>query len=699
MVRKKLSKNLIKEWNWEKNVGLNPHDLDVLAKAKLWWLCEQGHEWEARLDHRERGSNCPYCSGFLLALENSLAFNHPNVAEEWNYEKNNIKPEEVSKATTKVYWWICKKKKHQWRASVANRTRRGDKCPYCSGKKATEENCLNTLRSELAKEWNFKQNGSLTPNDVTLMSNKKVWWICEKGCEWEDKVCARVTGNRCSVCYPRVSPQKVSEKYNFKTMSPELMIEWHPLKNQSIDPSKISPVSGKKVWWKCQVCTHEWEASIDNRKKGRACPKCNYGHGTSFQEQCFFYYLSKIFPNCKNKFKMRIDGKKVEVDLYLNDNFGIEYDGYFSHLERGKKDEQKNKELQHLLKLIRIRENNGPNKKLPTIKTYGSTEFQCNANKQIDIALVMKRILETIGTLDVEAALAVMDINVKRDALTIQTSTIKQHKERSLAHLYPHIAKEWDEEKNGGLSATNVLPGSVLRVHWKCSDCSEEWDAIVNKRVNGQTCPFCSGNKAGHVRSLKSDNPLMASMWHPSKNGSLTPNQVFPGSKVEAWWFCSKCKQDWKEPIGRRTSKKGCPYCDGSRVYAGNCLATIRPDIAKLWDITKNDFCPQEVTASSGKDAHWCCFICRQQWREPIYRMSKKKGCPYCNNYRAYEGNSLAAIKPQIALLWHPTKNNLTTPKDVTSTTTRNAWWLCTCGKDFEQRINKMKINSCSCKI
>jgi hypothetical protein len=36
---------------------------------------------------------------------------------------------------------------------------------------------------------------------------------------------------------------------------------------------------------------------------------------------------------------MLIDGKRVEVDLYLSDNFGIEYDGYFSHLERGKKDE------------------------------------------------------------------------------------------------------------------------------------------------------------------------------------------------------------------------------------------------------------------------------------------------------------------------------------------------------------------------
>ena len=32
-----------------------------------------------------------------------------------------------------------------------------------------------------AKRWNYDKNRSLTPLDVTLMSNKLVWWICDKG--------------------------------------------------------------------------------------------------------------------------------------------------------------------------------------------------------------------------------------------------------------------------------------------------------------------------------------------------------------------------------------------------------------------------------------------------------------------------------------------------------------------------------------
>ena len=39
--------------------------------------------------------------------------------------------------------------------------------------------------SELAKEWHPTKNGSLTPADLTLGSNKRVWWICSKGHEWQ----------------------------------------------------------------------------------------------------------------------------------------------------------------------------------------------------------------------------------------------------------------------------------------------------------------------------------------------------------------------------------------------------------------------------------------------------------------------------------------------------------------------------------
>ena len=55
------------------------------------------------------------------------------------------------------------------------------------------------------------------------------------------------------------------------TVMPELVKEWDYNKN-TIGPENYLPKSGKKVWWKCQTCGHEWEAVIRNRTKGHGCP-------------------------------------------------------------------------------------------------------------------------------------------------------------------------------------------------------------------------------------------------------------------------------------------------------------------------------------------------------------------------------------------------------------------------------------------
>ena len=52
----------------------------------------------------------------------------------------------------------------------------------------------------LAKQWNYDRNGNLKPSDFTFGSNKKVWWICEKGHEWQAQINVRSRGNGCPIC-------------------------------------------------------------------------------------------------------------------------------------------------------------------------------------------------------------------------------------------------------------------------------------------------------------------------------------------------------------------------------------------------------------------------------------------------------------------------------------------------------------------
>ena len=61
--------------------------------------------------------------------------------------------------------------------------------------------------------------------------------------------------------------------------SPELLMYWHPTKNQDITPSDVTLKSFRKVWWKCpKGVDHEWQNCVryvvDKDGKFLGCPFC-----------------------------------------------------------------------------------------------------------------------------------------------------------------------------------------------------------------------------------------------------------------------------------------------------------------------------------------------------------------------------------------------------------------------------------------
>jgi len=82
---------------------------------------------------------------------------------------------------------------------------------------------------------------------------------------------------------------------------------------------------------------------------------------------------------------------------------------------------------------------------------------------------------------------------------------------------------------------------------------------------SGSDCPYCSNHKIlPGFNDLATIEPVVASQWHPTRNGSLTPQQVTPGSRRKVWWLCDK-GHAWRSVISSRTGKKwcGCPICAG----------------------------------------------------------------------------------------------------------------------------------------
>jgi G:T-mismatch repair DNA endonuclease (very short patch repair protein)/uncharacterized protein YeaC (DUF1315 family) len=207
-------------------------------------------------------------------------------------------------------------------------------------------------------------------------------------------------------------------------------------------------------------------------------------------------------------------------------------------------------------------------------------------------------------------------------------------------------------------------------------------------------------------KSLAETHPELIKEWHPTLNGSLTPNDVtYDDSTTNIWWFCDKGKWPdgtpsndhiWETKISNRTNKtlgrvkSGCACCDNKKVVPSNCLATTHPQIAKQWHPTLNgNLTPNDVVVGSGKKAWFFCD--KGKWPDgtpsndhifqQTIRDSLKNGCPCCSNKKVVPSNCLATTHPQVAEQWHPTLNGNLTPNDFAAMSGKKAWFFCDKGK------------------
>ena len=265
-------RDLLAQWDSIKNGDLTPDKITSGSQRKVWWRCDQGHEWESvPYERAKRGTGCPYCAGKRILPGKDLASLYPHLAAQWHPLRNgDFSPEDVLPGSQRSVWWRCSEG-HEWRAIINSRVN-GRGCPICSGKVVIAgENDLETVFPVIAAEWHPERNGELGPNQVMGGSNRKVWWHCERGHEWQARINSRTQGSGCPVCGGKVVKTGENDLKNF---FPELAEQWEWEKNRPLSPDQVSVFSNKWVWWKCSR-GHEWQAKISDRATKRSdCPYC-----------------------------------------------------------------------------------------------------------------------------------------------------------------------------------------------------------------------------------------------------------------------------------------------------------------------------------------------------------------------------------------------------------------------------------------
>ena len=320
--------DLAKEWNYEKNGDLKPEDVSCGCNKKVWWKLPYDvpddypvehlrgkyfeFEWEASINNRTRGAGCPYFYGRVWKGFNDLQTVNPELARQWHPTKNgNLTPTQIAAKSNKKVWWLFpyddpntgKHFEFEWQAIISSRNA-GLGCPFISGKAVWEGfNDLQTVNSELARQWHPTKNGDLKPTQVTANSSKMAWWILSYDVpldypvkhlrdkhfdfEWQAKIQSRNNDRGC----PYLSRQAVWEGFNdLQTVNPELARQWHPTKNGNLKPTQVTTNSNKMAWWilsydvpldypvkhlRGKHFDFEWQAKVHDRNKGYGCPYLN----------------------------------------------------------------------------------------------------------------------------------------------------------------------------------------------------------------------------------------------------------------------------------------------------------------------------------------------------------------------------------------------------------------------------------------
>ena len=137
-------------WHPHLNVELLPTQVTAGSPQMVWWKCEDNHEWQAKIigmrsSFRKGQIGCAICYRNNLASgSKSLAELWPDIAAEWDYDKNSTTPDKIAQFSNKAAWWKCSiNETHSWETVISNRTRFGSNCAICwqsgSASQAEEE--------------------------------------------------------------------------------------------------------------------------------------------------------------------------------------------------------------------------------------------------------------------------------------------------------------------------------------------------------------------------------------------------------------------------------------------------------------------------------------------------------------------------------------------------------------------------------
>lgn len=698
---------IAKQWDYDKNGEITPDNASYGSKRNVWWKCDIcGYSYQKRICNRTAPSKritesdkCPICLGRIIIPEyNSLQAKYPKIVEqEWDYEKNPIKPDEISPFYRKKIWWHCKKG-HSYQSLPGNKIlNNGGNCPYCSSQRLCRETSLAFDNEDLAKQWHPTKNGLITPDNVFANSNKYAWWICPIcGHEWSAKICNRNTNNRgCPNCAKGRSTS-VPEQLIFYTIKEYFPDAINRFKFGKDEIDIFIPSINVGIEYDGQRFHNEKKLSYDIAKSQRIAnagislyrfredkcpllnePKCKtiITHYDSWRYADLRTKLEELIKNlipCRTDIHVRFDKYMSTIQSDINI---VPYEESFAASESHKAKQGKlpialwDYEANHPLKPEVVKPfsdrlahwicpTNTAHKWKNTIKSvsfgygcpYCSSRHRYTTQEWIEKAEMVHKHKYSYDLVEYVNSETKVKIICPKHGVFEQIpyehlngagcpycAHQSFHPEESLAVLYPHIAEQWDYELNAPFGVTPQTIGidTKRKFYWHCNNgCNHSYLATIAYRVKLKSgCAICHGKQVSIDTCLATSNPKLSKEW--CSENDKTPYDVTPKSDYIALWKCENPNHpQYKQKVEIRTRGVGCKYCSSRKKHPKDFED-------KFYNLFPSLVLLSPYTKSSEKVEIKCC-CCGHIWEEYPHRLLKI-GCSKCKQIQSKELNNASS--------------------------------------------------------
>jgi very-short-patch-repair endonuclease len=613
---------------------------------------------------------------------------YPDIARDWDRERNGVVASDVRITPERPYWWRCSAG-HSYEAAIRTRVR-SHGCKICRAPlhgerirqwKLARSRSLADAHPHLVTEWHPTKNGDRTPATVTRSSHLLLWWRCAAGHEWQSTPQRRGRGDGCPECSrasaserTRTARLKRSGR-SFADAYPELLAEWDYERSQ-FDPTKIAPKSNVRAAWICKL-GHRWEATVTNRTNNRSgCPECV--PQSSRLEMALLAELRAIYANVK--WRTNVGG--AECDLLLPDKaLGIEVDGGYWHRDKAEKDVAKAALFSSLgVTLIRARDATLPDLAGVVVR------FENRDDEYSTVRAVLTKVAEVAPD---EAILAYLADGRRRNEAGYKELVARlpaPPQGETLADTYPQVAAQWDYEANAPLTPELFSNGSMQKVAWVCDE-GHRWSAVIKNRTALESgCPVCarSGQSARtaarwlkQAGTLAERDPEMLAWWDYGSN-TVDPTKISARWTTDVNWRCPK-GHVFRRSVAEQCSVRRCPECFSL------ARSPLSGDLAKLPFrlVTERD--PDLVSRQSTEALEWECPQGHRFELAPRFAVSRSV-CPVCAGYENPSGprpmgRSFAERRPDLIDEWADTDH---LPQATGASNRIKVLWRCrACGHEW----------------